>query len=63
MKKEEAGVDLNGEKIMKCGFKIGGGIDQNYMKSPQGYSDNVSEFVGHGWCVWNRRIISPDNYK
>ena len=32
---------MNGEKILKCGFKIGGGIDQNYMKSPQGYSDNV----------------------
>ena len=34
-------MDINGEKILKCGFKIGGGIDQNYMKSPQGYSDNV----------------------
>ena len=41
LKKEQAGVDINGEKILKCGFKIGGGIDQNYMKSPQGYSDNV----------------------
>ena len=38
-------MDANGEKILKCGFKIGGGIDQNYMKSPQGYSDNV------GWMV------------
>lgn len=27
---------------MKCGFKIGGGIDQDYRKSPQGYTDNVS---------------------
>jgi hypothetical protein len=26
---------------MKCGFKIGGGIDQDYKKSPQGYTDNV----------------------
>jgi len=26
-----------------CGFKIGGGIDQDYRRSPQGYSDNVSE--------------------
>ena len=25
---------------MKCGFKIGGGIDQDYRKSPQGFSDN-----------------------
>lgn len=27
---------------MRCGFKIGGGIDQDYHKSPQGYTDNVS---------------------
>jgi len=26
---------------MKCGFKIGGGIDQDFTKSPQGYTDNV----------------------
>lgn len=26
---------------MRCGFKIGGGIDQDYHKSPQGYTDNV----------------------
>ena len=39
---KEAGVDINGCQIMKCGFRIGGGIDQNYLKSPQGYSDNVS---------------------
>ena len=45
LKKEEAGVDANGEKILKCGFKIGGGIDQNYMKSPQGYSDNVGFMI------------------
>lgn len=32
----------------KCGFKIGGGIDQDYRKSPQGYEDNgiyVTEMV------------------
>jgi len=28
------------ETEMKCGFKIGGGIDQDYRKSPQGYADN-----------------------
>ena len=27
--------------MLKCGFKIGGGIDQDYQKSPQGYTDNV----------------------
>lgn len=26
---------------MKCGFKIGGGIDQDFKRSPQGYTDNV----------------------
>ena len=41
LKKEEV-VDNSGYAVKKCGFKIGGGIDQNYMKSPQGYSDNVS---------------------
>ena len=41
LKKEEV-VDHGGYAVKKCGFKIGGGIDQNYMKSPQGYSDNVS---------------------
>ena len=30
---------------MKCGFKIGGGIDQDFRKSPQGYTDNVSTLV------------------
>ena len=32
----------------RCGFKIGGGIDQDYRKSPQGYEDNgiyVTEMV------------------
>ncbi|XP_074642058.1 tax1-binding protein 3 homolog [Tubulanus polymorphus] len=24
----------------RCGFKIGGGIDQDYTKSPHGYKDN-----------------------
>ncbi len=35
------GVPGTVEEVMKCGFKIGGGIDQDYRKSPQGYSDNV----------------------
>lgn len=35
-------VNDNGEEVMKCGFKIGGGIDQDFRKSPQGYTDNVS---------------------
>lgn len=40
---KEAGVDAEGREVMKCGFKIGGGIDQDYRKSPQGYTDNVSK--------------------
>lgn len=37
--------DPEGKEVLKCGFKIGGGIDQNYKKSPQGYTDNVSNFL------------------
>ncbi|GAB6026620.1 hypothetical protein CHUAL_013026 [Chamberlinius hualienensis] len=37
---KESGVDAEGREVMKCGFKIGGGIDQDYRKSPQGYTDN-----------------------
>lgn len=38
---KETEIDANGEEVMKCGFKIGGGIDQDFKKSPQGYTDNV----------------------
>lgn len=37
---KETDVNENGEEVMKCGFKIGGGIDQDFRKSPQGYTDN-----------------------
>ncbi|XP_011863998.1 PREDICTED: uncharacterized protein C45G9.7 [Vollenhovia emeryi] len=37
---KETELNENGEEVMKCGFKIGGGIDQDYTKSPQGYTDN-----------------------
>ncbi|UYV67693.1 TAX1BP3 [Cordylochernes scorpioides] len=37
---KEAGKDSEGREVLRCGFKIGGGIDQDYKKSPQGYSDN-----------------------
>lgn len=33
--------EIDGD-TMRCGFKIGGGIDQDFHKSPQGYTDNVS---------------------
>lgn len=42
---KEAGVDPDGREVMKCGFKIGGGIDQDFRKSPQGYTDNVSSIL------------------
>jgi C-terminal processing protease CtpA/Prc len=38
--KKEPEIDSNGQEVLKCGFKIGGGIDQDYQKSPQGYADN-----------------------
>ncbi|KAH8415706.1 hypothetical protein KR222_010649 [Zaprionus bogoriensis] len=41
---KEKDYDQEGREILKCGFKIGGGIDQDYKKSPQGYTD----YVG-GW--------------
>lgn len=37
--------DADGREILKCGFKIGGGIDQNFKKSPQGYTDNVKALL------------------
>ena len=39
---KETELNVNGEEVMKCGFKIGGGIDQDFRKSPQGYTDNVT---------------------
>ncbi|KAH9383622.1 hypothetical protein HPB48_025315 [Haemaphysalis longicornis] len=37
---KEVGIDSEGREVMKCGFKIGGGIDQDFTRSPQGYTDN-----------------------
>lgn len=42
---KEPGIDPDGKESLKCGFKIGGGIDQDFKKSPQGYTDNVSMFI------------------
>ncbi|KAF0289323.1 uncharacterized protein FJT64_026061 [Amphibalanus amphitrite] len=38
--KEFVHINSEGEEVYKCGFKIGGGIDLDYTKSPQGYTDN-----------------------
>lgn len=45
---KEMDYDEEGREVLKCGFKIGGGIDQDYKKSPQGYTDYVSIFI----LVW-----------
>ena len=37
---KERAVDQQGNEVMRVGFSIAGGIDQDYTKSPQGYSDN-----------------------
>ena len=36
---------------LKCGFKIGGGIDQDYRKSPQ-VSENIRKPNLTGWDDW-----------
>ncbi|XP_050519077.1 tax1-binding protein 3 homolog [Diabrotica virgifera virgifera] len=41
--------EVDGDTL-RCGFKIGGGIDQDFHKSPQGYTDNgiyVTEVHDH----------------
>ncbi|XP_055930172.1 tax1-binding protein 3 homolog [Argiope bruennichi] len=37
---KETSVDSEGREVLKCGFKIGGGIDQDFHKSPYGYKDS-----------------------
>jgi C-terminal processing protease CtpA/Prc len=37
---KEPGTDSEGREVLKCGFKIGGGIDQDFHCSPFGYTDN-----------------------
>ncbi|GAV04426.1 hypothetical protein RvY_14702-2 [Ramazzottius varieornatus] len=32
-------IDESGEALFRCGFRIGGGIDQDPGKSPHGYTD------------------------
>lgn len=36
---KEVTLDHECKEVARCGFKIGGGIDQDFTKSPQGYSD------------------------
>lgn len=31
----------DGKPRLRCGFKIGGGIDQDHTRCPHGYPDNV----------------------
>ncbi|CAM1294239.1 TAX1BP3 (predicted) [Pycnogonum litorale] len=37
---KESALDQSGREVLTCGFKIGGGIDQDFRKSPYGYTDN-----------------------
>ncbi|GIX90296.1 tax1-binding protein 3 homolog [Caerostris darwini] len=37
---KEAAVDPEGREVLRCGFKIGGGIDQDYTLSSYGYKDS-----------------------
>ena len=43
-------VELDGKQKFRCGFRIGGGIDQDPTKSPQGYPDKV---CCRGDLKWN----------
>ena len=45
--KDERGnpaIGPDGKPRYKCGFRIGGGIDQDNTKSPQGYPDKVCQY-------------------
>lgn len=46
--------DAEGKEVLKCGFKIGGGIDQNFKKSPQGYTDSVSHLYFSDRSIQNK---------
>ncbi|XP_055328422.1 tax1-binding protein 3 homolog [Paramacrobiotus metropolitanus] len=37
---KETLIGENGEPLYRCGFRIGGGIDQDPRKSPHGYRDH-----------------------
>ena len=42
----------------KCGFKIGGGIDQDYRKSPQGYENKFLSFQSSLYTSQLRVLIN-----
>jgi len=50
---KETVIDGEGREVHRCGFKIGGGIDQDFRKSPQGYTDNVPSLCDH---CYHRRL-------
>lgn len=55
---KETGLDSEGKEVLKCGFRIGGGIDQDFRKSPQGYSDNVSAHSGYiHICMYSAGVL------
>ena len=38
-------IGQDGKQKYRCGFRIGGGIDQDNSKSPQGYPDKVNDRI------------------
>lgn len=58
---KEKDYDAEGKEVFICGFKIGGGIDQDYKKSPQGYTDYVG-FVGIKALGFNNLIAFQGIY-
>ena len=49
----------DGKPRYRCGFRIGGGIDQDPSQSPQGYPDKVRFsfrlFWGKGWLKYSSK--------
>ncbi|XP_017489380.1 PREDICTED: uncharacterized protein C45G9.7-like [Rhagoletis zephyria] len=37
---KEQVFDGEGREVLRCGFKIGGGIDQDFRQSPHNFTDN-----------------------
>ena len=47
----------DGKQRYRCGFRIGGGIDQDPSQSPQGYPDKVSTLELRCWSVWQSKLV------
>lgn len=54
VKEEVSGVSNDANRVLTCGLKIGGGIDQDPSKSPYNYPDNVRLYF---WLFINTNWI------